>query len=118
MELLSSWLILSVAVFVTAQLLPGVRISGFGGALIVAALFGILNALIGWLFFVAIGVVTLGLGFLLAFVTRIVVNAIVLRIVDAFSTSLTIRGFGNAIAAAVLISGIGTLAEWLLDVSY
>ena len=49
--MLLTWLILSVSVYVTAQVLPGFRVEGFGGALVIAALLGALNLLIGWLLF-------------------------------------------------------------------
>ena len=65
-DILLSWLILSVAFYVTAALLPGFELRGGArGAALVAALFGVVNWLIGWLLFVILGVVSLGLGFLL-----------------------------------------------------
>ena len=114
MGLLLSWLVLSVAVWVTAAILPGFEVRGFWGAVKVAALFGLLNWLIGWLIFVLIGIGTLGIGFLLAFITRWIVSAILLKVTDALSSSLTIASFGRALIAALLMSGIGTLAEWVV----
>lgn len=115
MSTLISWLVLTAAVWVTSAVLPGFRISGgLGGALTVAALFGLLNWLLGWLLFVAIGIGTLGIGFLLAFLTRLVVTAIVLKIVDSLTDRLTIDGVGWALGAAACISGVGTLAEYFL----
>ena len=118
MELLISWLILTVAVLITAQVLPGFRVHRFGDALVVAALVGILNLLLGWFFFVVIGFATLGLGFLLAFLTRLVADALVLKLVDALTTRLTIRSFGTAFLAALLMSALGTAMEWLVGHSY
>jgi putative membrane protein len=112
--ILISWLVLGLSVWITAMVLPGVRVTGFGGALLVAAVFGVLNWAIGWLLFVAIGVATLGLGFLLAFVTRWLVDAIVLKITDALTDSLTIKSFGWALGAALMMSGLGTAAQYLL----
>jgi putative membrane protein len=114
MGLLLSWLVLSVSVWVTAAILPGFEVRGFWGAIKVAALFGLLNWLIGWLIFVLIGIGTLGIGFLLAFITRWIVSAILLKLTDAFSSSLKIASFGRALIAALLMSGIGTLAEWVI----
>lgn len=114
-DILLSWLILSVAFYVTAALLPGFELRGGArGAALVAALFGVVNWLIGWLLFVILGVVSLGLGFLLAFITRWVVNAILLKIVDAMSDTLKIRSFGTALIGALLISSFGTLGQWLV----
>ncbi len=87
---------------------------GFGGAVRVAAVFGILNWAIGWLIFGVIGVATLFIGFILTFITRALVNAILLKITDALTESLEIKGFGRAILGGLLMSGIGTAAEALL----
>ncbi|RMG20910.1 MAG: hypothetical protein D6729_01990 [Deltaproteobacteria bacterium] len=114
MQILLSWLVLSVAVLLTAALLPGMRVRGISGALVTAALFGALNWLLGWLFFVVIGVATLGLGFLFAFLSRWLVNAIVLKMADALTDRLTIRSFGTAFIAAGLISLFGTGLEYLV----
>ncbi len=62
-DILISWLILSGAFYLTAQILPGFELRGGGrGALLVAAIFGVINWLIGWLLFVVIGIASLGLG--------------------------------------------------------
>ena len=105
---------LSVSFWLTSAVLPGFHVNGVGGALRVAALFGLLNWLLGWLIFGALGVVTLGLGFRLVFVTRTIVNAIVLKITDALSSSLSIDGFGHAQLGAIAMSAIGTLSQALL----
>lgn len=110
-HLLVSWLVLSVIVLITAAMVPGFRVRGFGGAVLVAALFGLLNLAIGWLLFVIIGIGTLGLGFVLAFVTRWIVNAIVLKLVDGLTTHLSIDGFRWALVGALCISGLSLLAD-------
>lgn len=114
MSFLVSWIVLAAIVLLTAAIVPGMRVRGVVGAIWVAALFGIVNALIGWVLFVMIGVGTLGIGFLLAFLTRWIVNAVVLKIVDRLTTSLEIVSFGTAFLAAVVMSALGTLAEALL----
>lgn len=113
-HLLLSWLVLSVSVWLTAMILPGFEVKGFGGAIRIAAIFGILNWAIGSLIFGVLVVATLSLAYFLAFITRVVVNAILLKITDAISDSLSIRGFGHALIAAIIMSGIGTIAERLL----
>jgi len=65
-------------------------------------------------FFTVFTVLTLGIAYLLAFITRIIVSAIVLMIVDKFTRHLTIDGFRWALLGAIMMSLIGTLAQWLL----
>lgn len=114
MGLLLSWLILSVGVAVAAAVVPGFRVRGTMNVVVVAAIFGLLNALIGWLIFLVLGIGTLGLGFLLAFVTRWIVNALLLKLTDAMTDRLSIRDFTTALFAAAVISIVGAVGEWVL----
>lgn len=114
LDILLSWLVMSAAFWLTAQVLPGFEVRGVRGAVLVAAIFGMINWLIGWLLFVIIGVVSLGVGFLLAFLTRWLVNAILLKVTDSLSESLNVRSFGTALLAALLISLFGTIGQALM----
>jgi putative membrane protein len=114
MNFLVSWLVLSLSVWITAMVLPGFHVKSLGKAVLVAAIFGILNALLGWLFFAIFTVATLGLAWLFSFITRWIINAILLKITDRLTTGLTIDGFRWALAGALMISVLGTVMEWLL----
>ncbi len=114
-ELLVSWLVLSLLIWAVAAVLPGFEVNGFKGALVTGALFGTLNWALGWFLFAVIGVGTLGLGFLLAFLTHLVVNALLLKLTDAITRSFYVRGFGHALAGAMLISLFGVLTSWVID---
>jgi putative membrane protein len=114
MNVLLEWLVLSLAVWITSAVLPGFRVKNFVSAIWVAALFGIINFLVGWFFFAVFTVFTLGIAYLLAFITRWIIDAIVLKIVDKMSDSLDIDGFRWALGGALMMSLLGTLGEWLL----
>lgn len=114
MELLLSWLILSFAVWVTDAVLPGFHIKNAKSAVLVAAIFGILNFLLGWLLFAVFTVLTLGLAWLLAFITRWIINAILLVITDKLTDHLKIDSFGWALGGALVMSAVGTLGEWIV----
>lgn len=114
MSLLLSWLILSVAVWVTAAVLPGFHVKSFGSALLVAAIYGVLNFLLGWLLFAVFTVATLGLAWLLAFITRWIINAILLVLTDRLTDRLKVDSFGWALGGALMMSAIGTVGEWLV----
>jgi putative membrane protein len=118
MSILISWLILSLAVWLTAAILPGFHIKSHGSAIIVAAVFGVLNFFLGWLLFAFFTVATLGLAWLLAFITRWIINAILLKLTDALTDHLRIDSFGWALVGALLMSAIGTLGQWLVMGSY
>lgn len=113
-EIIVGWLILSVAVWATAAVLPGVHVRGFGTAVAVAAVFGILNFLFGWLLFIIIGIGTLGLGFLLFFITAWIVNALMLYATDALMRSFKIDSFVWALVASLMISVVSTIGQWIV----
>jgi putative membrane protein len=113
MQLLASWLSLSVTLYITALIVPGFRISGIRGALVVGAIFGLLNWAIGWFIFGLIGISTLLIGFLFAFVTRWIVNAILLKLTDAFTDHMDVDGFGTALIASAVLSLVSAVLTWL-----
>lgn len=114
MGIILSWLILSLAVWITAVVLPGFHVRSFGSAFVVAALFGILNFLLGWLFFAVFTIATLGIALLLAFLTRWIINAIILKLVDALTDRFKVDSFAWALGGALMMSALGTLGEWLV----
>lgn len=114
MELILSWLILSVAVWITDALLPGFHIKGPKSALLVAAIFGLLNFFLGWLLFAVFTIFTLGIAWLLAFITRWIINAILLVLTDKLTDHLKIDSFAWALGGALVMSAVGTAGEWLV----
>lgn len=114
MSIVLHWLILSVAVYVTAHLLPGFHIKKPVSVLVIAALFGLLNWALGWLLFMVFSIATLGIGYLLAFITRWIVNAILLVLTDRLTDHLKIDGFRWALGGALVISLVSTVVQWLL----
>jgi putative membrane protein len=112
--MIKAWLILSVAMWVTTLLLPTFKIRGFGSAIVVAAVFGILNVLVGWLISLVFIVGTLGLGLLLTFVTHWVTNAVLLQLTQAVTDRVRIQGFGTALGASAIISVAATGMKLLL----
>ncbi len=118
MHLILHWFILGLAMLVGAAIVPGVRVRGFGSALIVAALFALLNMLLGRLIFVLIGVATLGLGFLLAFLTRWIVDAIVLKLAAGLTDRIAIQGFTPALLLALVMSAVAAGGDYLVRTLY
>jgi putative membrane protein len=111
------WLILALSFLITAKIVPGVRLAGFWDAIVVAAIFGVLNFFLGWLLFVVLGIATLGIGFLVSFLLRWVVNAILLKITDTFTSRLDVRSFGTALVAALVMSLLGKAGLYLADMA-
>jgi putative membrane protein len=95
------WLVLSVSVFVVTKILKAVYIRDFATALIVALVYGVLKLFLGKLLVILslpFMVVTLGLFYF-------VINAFLLWLTDKLIDGFEIKGFLNAIVAALLIWG-------------
>lgn len=116
---LVSFAVLLVSLVVAARLLDGMEIKGgLGSHVIVGVIFGVLNAILGPALFTAIGIGTLGLGFLLSFVSRLVATAIVLKIVDAVTDRLKVKDFKTAFLAALLMSLTTGVCEVVIDFAF
>jgi putative membrane protein len=116
MHFIISLVVNAIIVLIAAYILPKVEIRNFGAAIVVALLIGILNPTIGWILRGALNIATLGIPALLGlgFIIRLVVTAIVLKIVDALVPGFKIHGFTNAIILAVIIALVSTLVDRFL----
>jgi uncharacterized membrane protein YvlD (DUF360 family) len=115
--LLTAWLMSAASIWVTAEILSGFRVTrGALDLLIVAAILGLLNALLGGLLFFVIGIGTLGIGWLLAPVTQIIVTGLLLMLTDKFSDSLEINDVPTAFLGALVMTIIYNIGMWLLGV--
>ena len=103
-------LILSVAVFVVAQVLPGIRVKNFGTAVVVAIVYSVINFFTGWL------LVLLTLPFIvLTFgLFKLVINAFMLWLTDKMMEDFEIKDFLTTFVAAVLITLVDSLVKWVL----
>ena len=114
LEFIGGWLVLSIAIWLTAALLPGVKVDGFGPAVGVAAVYSVLNYLLGGIAFFLFGVFTLGLGFLFFFITIWIINAIMLSITDGLMDSFEVDSFGWALMASLVISVFSAIGSWMV----
>lgn len=100
MEILISIILSSIAVFVTAYILPGVYLEGFGTALVVAIVLGFINTFIRPLIFLLtlpINILTLGL------FTLVIIGGIVM-LVSAIVPGFRVDGFLWAMVFAVVLA--------------
>lgn len=115
MSIIVSLLSIALGLFVADRVLRGMHIRGGAeGYLWVALTFGVLNFFLGWLIFGVLGIVSLGIGFLLAFITRWIVTAILLRMAAGLSKHLEIDTFGTALLASLIVSAVSSIADALL----
>jgi putative membrane protein len=107
MRFLLRLLLNGVAVFLAAQLIPGIGVTGPGAAIVAGIALGLINAIVRpilILLTLPVTLVTLGLFIF-------VVNAICLALAAWFVPGLTISGFIPALLGALVI----TIVSWLLS---
>jgi putative membrane protein len=102
------WLMLALAVFVAAEVVPGIHLDGWGSTLAVAAILGLLNVYVRpVLFFVSLPLTIVTLGLFL-----IVLNAILLGFTSWVAGQIddlrfSVDSIGAALLGAIIISLVG-----------
>src|SRR4051812_35257097 len=109
--LVVTWLATGVALMVAAGILPGVRIDGFWGALVVAAVAAALTGVIPPVLAALRLPLTLVLGFLLVLFAD---AAILILADDLTDGALTVDNFGWALLAALVVAAVSVVLAVLL----
>lgn len=100
MKLLVVWLLNAVSLLAVAYLMPSIEVSGFGGALIAAAVIALVNVLIRPILVILtlpVTVLTLGLFIL-------VINGLMFLLVGNLLESFEVRSLWSGILGALLYS--------------
>jgi len=99
-HLLESWLLSAVALWIVAQILPGLRLRDFGAAMIAVVVIAIVNATVGPVVkFFAFPFTLLTLGLFL-----LIINAALLKLSSFFTPGFEVHGFLSALFGSVLIT--------------
>lgn len=101
----------AVLVYGLSLVLPGVTLSGVGGAAILIIVLAVLNAIVKPILQILglpITIVTLGL-FLL------VINVIIVKLADYLMTSFDVHGFLNALLFSLALSVVNAVVDMIID---
>ena len=110
-KFLWTWLAIAIAIGLTAWLLPGVDVNGgFFALLVIAAVFGLVNAVIGRI----LKLLTLPLTLMTLGLFSLVINALMLLLTAWWLDRLDVDGFLTALAATLLISLFSTIAQMIV----
>ncbi len=110
MNFLWNILFLAAAVFIVANVMPGIKIKNIWTSLWVALIYSLINLLAGWLLrFLALPLIYITLGLF-----TFVVNAAMLWLTDLLIDDFEIEGLLNTLIAAFLITVINSILRWLL----
>lgn len=105
------WLVSAIIIFLLARFLPGIHITGYLEAIIVAAVLGLLHLLIKPILFVLTLPVTLLTFGLFLFV----LNAFMVLIADYLLTDFEVDGFWWALLFSIVLSLAQSIMDKTLD---
>src|SRR5271170_7634769 len=110
MRLLLNWVLSAVAVWIVAQVVPGIHVRGAVAALIAALAIGLINATLGLL----LKIITFPLTLLTLGLFWFVINAVMLELASAFVPGFHIRSFGAAFIGGIVLTLVNMLLKWLV----
>jgi uncharacterized membrane protein YvlD (DUF360 family) len=111
LRLLVSWLVAALALLAAAAIVPGSSVEGFWGALLVAAVVAVLNAILPPL----IAALRLPLTLVLGFVLVLLANAAMLVIADRLTDgAIEVDSFWNALLVALVAAAVGLVLQIVL----
>ena len=95
-----NWLLSALALWLVAQIIPGIQIRGYGTAVLATAVIALVDITIGpVLRFIAFPITLLTLGLF-----RLVLNALLLKLSSVFTPGFRIDGFLSALAGSLVLT--------------
>jgi len=117
--LLVSFVAFVISFALAAKLLDGMKVNGGVGAHIVAAvLFGVLSTVCAGILVFLLGLLTFGVGWLLAPITYLFANAMLLILASKLTSRLTVDGLWTAFKASFLMAIFGWLGKLVAGVLF
>jgi putative membrane protein len=110
MRLLLTWVLSAIAVWIVAQIVPGISLHGPIAALIAALVIGFINATIG----LVLKVITFPLTLITLGLFWFVINALMLELASALVPGFHVHGFAAAFLGAILLSLVNLLLKWMV----
>ena len=95
-----NWLLSALALWLVAQIIPGMQLRSFGSAMLATVMIAIVNVTIGpVLRFIAFPITFLTLGLF-----RLVINALLLKLAAFFSPGFRVDGFLSAVLGSLVLT--------------
>lgn len=107
LNLLAAWIVNALALLALPYVLPSIQVAGFGTALLVAVVLGLINTLLRpLLILLTLPVTLLTLGLFI-----FVINAALFQLASVLVDGFNVGGFGSALLGSIAYS----LISWLLS---
>lgn len=109
--LIARWILNALALYIVAQILPGIRLADFGSALMASLVIGLVNTLIKPVLLILtlpITILTLGL-------FALILNACMLLLASSITPGFIVDGFWTAFLGSILLSIVTTVLSALVS---
>jgi putative membrane protein len=110
MRLLLNWVLSALAVWIVAQVVPGVHVNGVTAALIAAVAIGFINATIG----AVLKILTFPLTLITLGLFWFVINALMLELAAAVVPGFQVHGFLAAFLGAIVLSLVNLVLKGII----
>ncbi len=107
MRIITNWILFSIAIYITAYLLPGIQLNDFITALIAAVVLGLINAIVRPI----ILLLTLPVNFITLGLFTFVINALMVLLAAEFVDGLFVQGFWWALLFSLVLAVINGLLQ-------
>lgn len=109
MDLILHVLLLGAVIFFIAEALPGITIDGFGTALVVAVVYGLINVFLG----TVLKIISFPFIFITLGVFLLLINTFLLWLTDQLVDDFEIDNLGTTFVAAVIITLSDSVLGWV-----
>ena len=100
-----NWLLSALALWLVAQIIPGMQLRGYGTALLATVVIALVDLTIGPILrFIAFPITFLTLGLF-----RLVINALLLKLASFFTPGFRIDGFLSALLGSLVLTILTTV---------
>lgn len=100
MKLIIEVLLMGLAVFIGARLVPGVSVDGYGAAIIAALLIALANATIGFI----LRLLTFPVNFLTLGLVSFIISVLMIMLVSNLMSGFSVSGFWAAAFLAIVVA--------------
>jgi len=105
------WILSGVALIVVANILPGIRVDGFGAALIAAAVIGLVGATVGLILkVILLPFIVLSFG-----IVYFIINGMMLMLASSIVPGFRVSGLGTAVIGSILLTLVDYALKALVD---
>jgi putative membrane protein len=109
-HLLVNWLLSALALWLVAQIIPGIQVRSYGTVLIATVVIAVVNVLVGF----PLKILTFPLTLLTLGLFLLILNAFLLKLASIFVPGFSVTGFLPAFFGSIVLTVLGYILRHLV----